>query len=193
MGLICTYTLSGTFLGNLSTLIGFWTLSSVCSFTSLSEEMKRDIRPVLDGVCASIYGKTTQRETMKRLSHHTRALVFFARARRPKVNSTRSFHSPILPFPKRLYPAESVLGAEQSHIRRAITGGAILCQRPLISIASIRSIASKLRFSPRQFKIISKMSSNKIWLRAETKPAEARSACKLQDKKNPCELTPRSN
>lgn len=155
--------------------------------------MKRDIRPVLDEVCASICRGMAQPEIMKRLSHYTRAPGFFARARRPKVNSTRSSHSPILPFSEGLYPAESFIGAEQSHSRRAITGGASLCQRPLISIASIRSIASKPRFPPWQFEILSKMSSNKIWLRAETKPAEARSACKLQDKKNPCELTPRSN
>lgn len=155
--------------------------------------MKRDIIPVLDEVCASICGRMTQREKMKRLSNYTRALGFFARARRPKVNTTRSFHSPILPFSEGLCPAESFIGAEQLHNRRAITGGASLCQRPLISIASIRSIASKPRFPPWQFETISKMSSNKIWLRAETKPAEARSACKLQDKKNPCELTPRFN
>lgn len=130
---------------------------------------------------------------MKRLSHYTRALRFFAGAKGPKVNSIRSFHSPILPFSEGLYPAESFIGAEQSHNRRAITGGASLCQRPLISIASVRSIASKPRSPPWQFEIISKMSSNKIWLRAETKPAEARSACKLQDKKNLCELTPRLN
>lgn len=157
--------------------------------------MKRDIIPVFDEVCASICGRMTQSEKMKRLSNYTRALGFLARARRPKVNTTRSFHSPILPFSEGPYPAESFIGAEQLHNRRAITGGASLCQRPLISIASIRSIAFKARSPPLpwQFETISKMPSNKIWLRAETKPAEARSACKLQDKKNPCELTPRFN